>query len=157
VLAEASGAIIIGFNVVPENQVKNIAEERGVDIRLYNVIYRITQELKDAMAGMLEPDEKENILGRLTVRDTFRVPNAGTIAGCYVNEGLVRRNSQIRLIRNNVVVKDNCKIDSLKHFKDDVREVKAGYECGINISGFDDIKVDDQFEAYEIIKVARTL
>jgi translation initiation factor IF-2 len=157
VLAEASGAIIIGFNVVPENQVKGIAEERGVDIRLYNVIYRITEELRDAMAGMLEPEEKENILGRLTVRDTFRVPNVGTIAGCYVNEGLVRRNSQMRLIRNNVVVKDNCKIDSLKHFKDDVREVKSGYECGINISGFDDIKVDDQFEVYEIVKVARTL
>ena len=157
VLAEASGAIIIGFNVVPESQVKNIAEEKGVDIRLYNVIYRITEDLKGAMAGLLEPVEEEKTLGKLTVRNTFKVPNVGTIAGCYVNEGLVNRNALLRLIRNNIVIKDGCKIESLKHFKDDVREVKAGYECGIKIAGFDDIKIDDVFEAYEIIQVARTL
>ncbi len=157
VLAEASGAIIIGFNVVPEDQVKSLADGKGVDIRLYNVIYRITEDLKDAMTGMLDPDEIEKPLGKLTVRDTFKVSGIGTIAGCYVNSGVITKNARLRLIRNNIVVQDNCKLESLKHFKDDVREVKAGYECGIKIAGYDDIKVDDVFEAFEIVEVAREL
>ncbi len=157
VLAEASGAVIIGFNVVPEDQVQSLADSKGVDIRLYNVIYRITEDLKDAMTGMLEPDEVEKHIGKLTVRETFKVSGVGTIAGCYVNSGVITKNARLRLIRNNIVIQDDCKLESLKHFKDDVREVKAGYECGIKIAGYDDIKVDDVFEAFEIVEVAREL
>ena len=157
VLAEASGAIIIGFNVVPEDAAAKAAEISKVDIRLYNIIYRITEDLKKAMSGLLEPEEKENHLGKLTVRNTFKVSNTGTIAGCFVNDGQVARSAKLRLIRNNIVIKDKCVIESLKHFKDDVREVKAGLECGIKINGFDDIKIGDVFEAYEIVQIARTI
>lgn len=157
VLAEASSAIIIGFNVVPEGMVRQLADAKGVDIRLYNIIYRITEDLSDAMAGMLEPEEKEVSLGKLVVRNTFKVPGVGTVAGCYVTEGIVKRNAKLRLIRNNIVIKDNCETHSLKHFKDDVKEVRAGFECGLKIANFDDVKNDDVIEAYEIIKVARSL
>jgi translation initiation factor IF-2 len=157
VLAEASSAIIIGFNVVPESQVKQLAESKGVDIRLYSIIYRITEDLKDAMAGMLEPEEKENSLGKLVVRDTFKVPGIGTVAGCYVTEGIIKRNAKLRLIRNNIIIKDDLQTESLKHFKDDVKEVRAGFECGVKIAKYDDVKVEDVMEAYEIVKVARTL
>jgi translation initiation factor IF-2 len=157
VLAEASGAIIIGFNIRPDDKVRQLAEDKGIDIRLYSVIYKITEELKQAMEGLLEPEEQEKELGSLVVRDTFKVSGVGTIAGCYVKDGIITNKSKLRLIRDNIVIKDNCKIDSLKHFKDDVREVKAGLECGIKIAGFDDIKIDDIIEAYEIIEVARTL
>jgi translation initiation factor IF-2 len=109
------------------------------------------------MSGLLEPEEKEEHLGKLTVRNTFKITGVGTIAGCLVNDGLIKRNAKLRLIRNNIVIKDNCVIESLKHFKDDAREVKAGLECGIKIAGFDDVKLDDVFEAYEIIKIARTI
>ncbi len=157
VLAEASGAIIIGFNVVPDDRVREIAEGKGVDIRLYNIIYRITEDLRDAMVGMLDPAFEEKQLGRLVVRNTFKVSSLGTIAGCYVESGVVQKKAKVRLIRDSIVIKDDCKIDSLKHFKDDAREVKAGLECGLKIVGFDDIKIDDVFEAYEVIEVARTL
>ncbi|MGA2914491.1 MAG: translation initiation factor IF-2 [Sedimentisphaerales bacterium] len=157
VLAEASKAIIIGFNVVPEDKAKKLAEAKGIDIRLYNIIYKITEDLKKAMAGMLEPEEQVRSLGKVVVRDTFKISGVGTIAGCFVEQGEVNRNAKIRLIRNNIVVRDNCQIESLKHFKDDVRQVKSGLECGIKIAGFDDIKTGDVFEVYEIVKVARTL
>lgn len=157
VLAEASSAIIIGFNVVPDERVRQIADSRKVDIRLYNIIYRITEDLKAAMVGLLEPEFQEKTLGRLVVRDTFKVSGLGTIAGCYVTSGLVNKHAKLKLIRDNIVIKDKCTIDSLKHFKDDVREVKSGLECGVKIAGFDDIKVGDEFEAYEIVEVARTL
>ncbi|MCK5565838.1 MAG: translation initiation factor IF-2 [Planctomycetes bacterium] len=157
VLAEASGAIIIGFNVIADERIRELAESSGVDIRLYSIIYRITEDLKDAMIGMLEPEEQEKQLGTITVRQTFKVSGIGTIAGCYVNNGIISRNAKLRMIRGGIVVKDNCVLDSLKHFKDDVKEVKAGLECGIKVAGFDDIKVDDSFEAYEIVKIARTL
>ncbi|MBE0537405.1 MAG: translation initiation factor IF-2 [Phycisphaerae bacterium] len=157
VLAEASGAIIIGFNVVAEDRVREIADSRGVDIRFYNIIYRITEDLRDAMTGLLEPRFEEKHLGKLVVRDTFKVSSLGTIAGCYVDSGIIPKKAKLRLIRNSIIVKDNCSIESLKHFKDDVREVKAGLECGVKIAGFDDIKRDDVFEAYEVIEVARTL
>jgi len=157
VLAEASNAIIIGFNVVPEEHAAKIAEAKGVEIRLYNVIYRITEDLEKSMAGLLEPEEQEKILGRANVRATFKVSRIGTIAGCYVSSGMVVKNAKARLIRNNVVVRDGLTIESLKHFKDDVREVKSGFECGIKIAGFDDVKVDDVLEFYEVVKVARTL
>ncbi len=157
VLAEASGAIIIGFNVVSDERVKGIAEASGIDIRLYNVIYRITEDLKAAMVGLLEPEFKEKQLGRVVVRETFKISGVGTIAGCYVNSGIVNKNARLRLIRENIVIKERCSIETLKHFKDDAKEVRAGLECGIKIAGFDDLKVEDVFEAYEIIEVARTL
>jgi translation initiation factor IF-2 len=157
VLAEASGAIIIGFNVVPEDAARRQAEAKGIDIRLYNIIYRITEDLKKAMSGLLEPEEQEKYLGQAQVRNTFKVTGVGTVAGCYVTDGLVSRDAKIRLVRENVVLKDDCKVQSLKHFKDDVREIKAGFECGIKIEGFDDVKVGDVFSVYRIAKVARTI
>lgn len=155
VLAEASGAIIIGFNVVPEDRVRQLAEAKGVDIRLYNIIYRITEDVRAAMIGMLEPDTEERTLGRAVVRNTFKVSSIGTIAGCYVTSGTITKNAKLRLIRNNIVVKDNCTIESLKHFKDDAREVRAGLECGIKIAGFDDVKLEDILEAFEVVQVKR--
>ena len=157
VLAEASNAIIIGFNVVSDEYAAKIAEAKGVEIRLYNVIYRITEDLQKSMVGLLEPEETENSLGRVVVRTTFKISRIGTVAGCYVSSGNAVKNAKIRLIRDNIVLKDNMNIESLKHFKDDAREVKAGLECGIKIAGFDDVKVDDVLEFYEIVKVARTL
>jgi len=157
VLAEASNAIIIGFNVVSEEHAAKTAEADGVEIRLYNVIYRITEDLQKSMVGMLAPEEIENSLGRVTVRTTFKISRIGTVAGCYVSSGFASKNAKVRLIRDNIVLKDNLSIESLKHFKDDVREVKTGLECGIKIAGFDDIKIDDVLEFYEIVKVARTL
>lgn len=157
VLAEASDAIVIGFNVVPEDKASKIAESKGVDIRLYSIIYRITEDLKKAMSGLLEPEEKLNSIGKAAVRDTFKIPGVGTIAGCYVEQGEINRNARIRLIRDSVILRDNCQIDSLKHFKDDVKKVGTGLECGIKITGFDDVKKGDVFEVYEIIKVQRTI
>ncbi len=157
VLADASGAIVIGFNVVPDDRVREIAESSGVDIRLYNVIYRITEDLKDAMTGLLEPEFKENELGRVVVRNIFKISGLGTVAGCHVNSGVINKSAKVKLVRDNIVIKDKCSIESLRHFKDDVREVKAGLECGIRIAGFDDVKIDDILEAYEIVEVARTL
>jgi translation initiation factor IF-2 len=157
VLAEASNAIIIGFNVVPEEHASKTAEAKGVEIRLYNVIYRITEDLEKSMVGLLEPEEIEKALGRITVRNTFKISRIGTVAGCYVSSGYASKNAKMRLIRDNIVLKDNLSVESLKHFKNDVREVKTGLECGIKIAGFDDIKIDDVLEFYEIVKVARTL
>ena len=157
VLAEASNAIIIGFNVVSDERAGKLAESKGVDIHLYNIIYRITEDLKKAMAGLLDPEEKENVLGRATIRQVFKVTGVGTVAGCYVTSGVVTRSAKARLARNNIVIRDHIPLDSLKHFKDDVKEVKSGFECGIKLTGFDDVKVDDMFEFYEIIKIARTL
>ena len=157
VLAEASNAIIIGFNVVSEEHVAKIAEAKGVEIRLYSVIYRITEDLRKSMEGLLDPEETERSLGRAAVRAVFKVSKVGTVAGCYVSSGNVSKNAKVRLIRDNIVIRDDLNIDTLKHFKDDVREVKTGLECGIKIAGFDDIKVDDVFDFYDIVKVARTL
>ncbi|UCD52076.1 MAG: translation initiation factor IF-2 [Phycisphaerales bacterium] len=157
ILAEASNAIIIGFNVVADERAAKLAESEGVDIRLYNVIYRITEDLKKSMVGMLEPEEQEKTLGRATVRATFKVSRIGTVAGCFVSNGVVTKSAKARLIRDNIVIRDNLSLESLKHFKDDAREVKSGFECGIKLAGFDDIKMDDVLEFYEIVKVARTL
>jgi translation initiation factor IF-2 len=156
-LAEASNAIIIGFDVVADEHAKAVAEAEGVDIRLYNIIYRITEDLRKSMAGLLEPEEQERALGRATVRATFKVSRVGTVAGSYVTSGVAAKHAKVRLIRSNIVVRDNMAVESLKHFKDDAREVKAGLECGVKLAGFDDIKVDDTLDFYEIVKVARTL
>src|SRR5690606_24653773 len=144
-LAAASNAIIIGFNVRPETSARNLAEREGVDIRLYRVIYDAIEEVQKAMEGLLEPKFQEVVLGRAEVRATFKVPGVGTVAGCYVVDGKVARNAQVRLLRDNVVVYEG-RIASLKRFKDDVREVQAGYECGIGIERFNDIKEGDVIE-----------
>ena len=157
VLAEASNAIIIGFNVTTDEHVSKAAEEKGVEIRLYDVIYRITEDLQKSMEGLLEPEEHEKTLGRAVVRETFRISRVGTVAGCYVTSGQVSKNAKLRLIRDNVVLRSELGVESLKHFKDDVREVKAGLECGVKIAKFDDVKLDDVLEFYEVVKVARSL
>ncbi|UCC21989.1 MAG: translation initiation factor IF-2 [Planctomycetota bacterium] len=156
VLAEASNAVIIGFNVVSDERAAKIAEAEGVEIRLYSVIYRITEDLEKSMAGLLEPEEQEKSVGRAVVRTLFKISRVGTVAGCYVSDGVASKNAKVRLVRDKIIIRDNLSIESLKHFKDDAREVKAGLECGIKIAKFDDIKVDDVFDFYEIVKTART-
>jgi translation initiation factor IF-2 len=155
-LAIASNAIIISFNVRPLPKAKTLAEQEKVDIRKYNVIYKAVDEIKLAMEGMLKPDTKEEIIGSVEVRETFKVPKIGTIAGCYVQSGAVKRSSTINVIRDQIVIHSG-KIASLRRFKDDVREVAASYECGIGLDGFDDIHVGDMFEVIEIIEIARKL
>lgn len=156
-LAAASNAIVIGFNVRPELKASQLAEKEGVDIRLYNIIYDAIEDVKKAIEGMLEPTLKEKILGRAEVRQTFQVSRVGTIAGCYVLDGFISRASDgIRVIRNNIVIYEG-KISSLKRFKEDVREVQAGYECGLTIENFNDIKVGDILENYVIEKIAAKL
>ena len=156
-LAAASNAIIIGFNVTGDEHVAKLAEANGIEIRRYNIIYRITEDLHKSMVGLLEPEEREETLGRAAVRQTFKISRIGTVGGCYVTSGTAAKSAKIRLIRDNIVLRDDLSIESLKHFKDDAREVKTGLECGIKIAGFDDIKVDDVLEFYEIVQVARTL
>ncbi|MBP1595807.1 MAG: bacterial translation initiation factor 2 (bIF-2) [Acidobacteria bacterium] len=154
-LASASNAIIIGFNVRPERKAQELAENEGVEIRLYTVIYNVTNDIKNAMIGMLEYTTHEKYLGRAEVRDTFRVPKYGFIAGSYIVDGIIRRNAAIRLLRDNVVIHEG-KIGSLRRFKDDVSEVKSGYECGIGFEHFSDIKIGDVIEAYIIEKIQPT-
>jgi translation initiation factor IF-2 len=155
-LAIASNAIIISFNVRPLPKARTLAEQEKVDIRKYNVIYRAVDEIKLAMEGMLKPDTKEEVVGQVEVRDTFKVPKVGTIAGCYVQNGTVKRSCTVNVIRDQVVIHSG-KIASLKRFKDDAREVSSGYECGIGLDGFDDIKTGDIFEVIEIVQIARKL
>jgi len=153
-LAETSNAIIIGFNVRPTTAVTNQAQDADVEIRLYRVIYDIIDEIQDAMKGMLDPEFKEEVLGKAEVRDTFKVPNLGVVAGCYVNEGVVKRNAQIRLVRDGIVIHEGV-ISSLKRFKDDAKEVAAGYECGLGIEKYNDIKPGDVIECFEMVEVER--
>jgi translation initiation factor IF-2 len=155
-LATASDAIIIGFNVRPEPKAATLAEFEGVDIRLYNIIYDAVADVKDAMEGLLAPTLKEVPLGRVEVRDTFHVSKVGTIAGCYVLDGKVVRNAHVRLVRDSVVVYEG-KLSSLKRFKDDAKEVQAGYECGVGLEKYNDIKVGDIVEVFEIEEVRTTL
>ena len=155
-LAAASDAIIIGFQVRPVAGVRTIAEREEIDIRTYSVIYDAIEEVRDALEGLLSPEQTENITGTIEVRDLFRIPKVGTIAGSYVVEGKISRNDHVRLIREGVVIYEG-EIASLRRFKDDVKEVAAGYECGISIEGYNDIKVGDNIEGYEIIETKRTL
>jgi translation initiation factor IF-2 len=155
-LAQASGAIVVGFNVRPDAQARELAEKEGVDVRLYRVIYDAIDDIRGALSGMLKPEERETEQGRAEVRALFRVPRVGTIAGCYVLQGTITRNSRARLVREGVVVYDG-RIGSLKRFKDDVREVAEGFECGIGIENFNDIKEGDVIETYEVREVAREL
>ena len=155
-LATASNAIVLGFNVRPETKAKTLAEVEAVDIRLYSVIYDAVNDIRDAMEGLLAPTLKEKELGRVEIRDTFHVSRVGTIAGCYVVDGKIVRNAQTRLVRDNVVVWEG-KLSSLKRFKDDVKEVGNGYECGIGLDKYNDIKIGDILEVFEIEEVKTSL
>ncbi|MDH5536675.1 MAG: translation initiation factor IF-2, partial [Betaproteobacteria bacterium] len=155
-LAVASKAVVIGFNTRADAAARKLAESNGVDIRYYNIIYEAVDEVKAALTGMLAPEKKENAVGLVEVRQVFKISRIGTVAGCYVLEGTVRRGAKVRLLRDNVVMHDG-ELDSLKRFKDDAREVKAGFECGLSLRNFNDIKVGDQLEVYEVVEVARTL
>jgi len=155
-LAEASEAIILGFRVVPDARARGLAEQKGVEIRTYRVIYQLLEDLEQAVQGMVAPEMVEEVVGRAEVREVFRVSRIGTVAGCYVTEGTISRSDQVRLIRDNVVIEDERELESLRRFKDDVREVRAGLECGAKIAGFDDVKVGDVIEAYRTVEAAAT-
>src|SRR5690242_5696804 len=152
-LASASNAVVIGFNVRPERKAQELAEMEKVDIRLHSIIYELQDEIKKAMAGLLEPIIKETYQGRAAVQQTFRVPKVGTVAGCYVVDGIIKRDSEVRLLRDNVVV-FRGKVGSLRRFKDDASEVRNGMECGISIANYGDVKVGDVIEAFVTEKVA---
>ena len=155
-LASASDAVIIGFNVRPMAGARSLAEREEIDIRTYSIIYNAIEEIRDALEGMLSPEKSERTVGAAEVRDTFKVPKAGMVAGCYVIEGRIHRNDRVRLVREGVVVYEGT-IESLRRFKDDVREVQTGYECGIAIENYNDLKVGDQIESFEIVETRRTL
>jgi len=157
VLAQASDAIVVAFYVVPDPAVRRMADSLGVDIRTYRVIYELIDDIRKALEGLLTPDEKEESRGRAEVREIFNVSKAGRVAGCYVRDGVILRSNYVRVIRDGVVVKDRGAIASLRRFKDDAKEVKTGFECGIHIAGFDDVKPGDVIEAFEVISVARKL
>ncbi|HEY0297421.1 MAG TPA: translation initiation factor IF-2 [Bordetella sp.] len=155
-LAIASNAVVIGFNVRADQSAKKLAENNGIDLRYYNIIYDAVDEVKAAMSGMLAPEKKEEIIGLVEIREIFSVSKVGNIAGCMVLDGLVKRDAQVRLLRNNVVAWTGY-LDSLRRFKDDVKEVKSGFDCGLTLRGYNDIQVGDQLEVFEIKEVARTL
>jgi translation initiation factor IF-2 len=152
-LASASNAVIIGFNVRPERKAQELADMEKIDIRLHSIIYELQDQIKKAMLGLLDPVIKETYQGRAEVRDTFRVPKAGTIAGCYVLDGLIKRDSDVRLVRDGVQVYKG-KVGSLKRFKDDASEVRNGMECGINLQNFNDVKKGDVIEAFVTERIA---
>jgi len=155
-LASASDAIIIGFQVRPSSNARQLAEKEDIDVRLYSIIYDAIEEIKSAMEGMLEPKIEEKFVCNVEVRDVFKVTRVGTIAGCYVQEGKVSRNTKVRLVREGIVVYTG-EISGLKRFKDDVKDVGNGFECGISLKNFSDIKVGDFIEGYEEIEIKRTL
>ncbi len=160
-LTSPSDTLILGFNVVPDDRARALAEERGISIREYDIIYKLTDDVRSALEGKLKPREEVIHLGRAVVRETFKISRVGTIAGCYVTQGTIERNAKVRVIRQGVVVYPPAErtvgLESLKRFKEDVREVREGFECGLKIAGYDDIKVDDVIEAYRVEQVQRTL
>ncbi|CAM2898787.1 translation initiation factor IF-2 [Vibrio mytili] len=156
VLAEASNAIILGFNVRADASARRAVEAAAVDLRYYSIIYQLIDEVKQAMGGMLAPEFKQEIIGLAEVRDVFKSPKLGAIAGCMVTEGVIKRNNPIRVLRDNVVIYEG-ELESLRRFKDDVQEVKNGYECGIGVKNYNDVRVGDQIEVFEIIEIKRTL
>jgi translation initiation factor IF-2 len=155
-LALASKAIVIGFNTRADAAARKLAETSGVEIRYYNIIYAMVDDIKAAMSGMLAPEKREVTLGMVEVRQVFTVSKVGTIAGCMVLDGIVKRGAKVRVLRDDVVIHDG-ELDSLKRFKDDVKEVKANFECGLSVKNFNDLKVGDKIEVYEIVEVARAL
>jgi len=155
-LAATSGAIIVGFHVRPDSRAREAAEREGVEIRYYDVIYKAVEDVKQALEGLLKPELKETVIGAAEVREVFKLSKSGVIAGCMVTTGSVPRASKVRLIREGVNVWDG-RILSLRRFKDDVREVQSGFECGIGLEGMNDLKVGDIIEAYKVEELARTL
>jgi len=155
-LAMASKAVIIGFNTRADATARKLAESIGVDIRYYNIIYEAVDVVKAALSGMLTPEQKENITGLVEVREVYHISRIGTVAGCYVLEGLVKRGAKVRVMRNGEVIHTG-ELDSLKRFKDDVKEVKSGFECGLSVKNFNALEVGDKLEAFEVVEVARTL
>ena len=156
-LADASGGVIIGFNVVPDESARSMAEQRRVEIRTYRVIYEIFDDLKKALSGLLAPEIREKLHGHAEIRAVIKVSKIGNVAGCLVTDGHIQRGSRIRLSRGGVVVTDDIAIETLRRLKDDVKEVKAGLECGIKLAGYDDIKIGDVMEAYIRETIQRTL
>jgi translation initiation factor IF-2 len=160
-LTSPENTIIVGFNVVPDDRARVLAEEKGVQVRLYDIIYKLTEDLRAALEGKLKPREEVVHLGRAVVRETFKISRAGTVAGCYVTQGVIERSAKIRLIRDGVVIypppERTAGLDSLRRFKEDVREVREGFECGLKIAGYDDVKVGDVIEAFRIDQVQRSL
>jgi translation initiation factor IF-2 len=152
-LAEASGAIIIGFNATASGSVRKNAKDKGVDIRDYSVIYNITEDIEKAIKGMLDPEHRMEVLGHAEVREVFRVSKVGMVAGCYVTSGVIERNALIRVTRDDIVIESERKLSQLKRFKDDAKAVKSGLECGMLIDGYDDIHVGDVLECYRIQEV----
>ncbi|NTU96436.1 MAG: translation initiation factor IF-2, partial [Chlorobiaceae bacterium] len=155
-LAAASDAIIIGFRVRPNMNAKKLAEKEDLDLRFYSVIYHVLEDVEKALEGMLSPELHEESLGTLEIRQIFRVPKVGNVAGCYVLEGKIQRDAKVRLLRDGIQIYDGL-LEALRRFKDDVKEVDAGYECGMSIRNFDDIKVGDLVEAYRIVEKKRKL
>lgn len=155
-LALASKAVVIGFNVRADASARKLIASSGVDVRYYNIIYEAVDEIKTALSGLMSPDRKENVIGLVDIREIFRIPKVGVIAGCYVLDGIVKRGSQVRLLRDGKVI-HSCELDSLKRFKDDIKEVREGFECGLSLKNYNDIQVGDQLEIYEVIETARTL
>jgi translation initiation factor IF-2 len=160
-LISPQDTLVVGFNVVPDDAANALADERGIKILEYDIIYKLTDDMRAALEGKLKPREEIVHLGRAVVRQTFKISRVGTVAGCRVTQGVIERSAKVRVIRNGVVIypppDKTASLDSLKRVKDDVREVQQGYECGLKIAGYDDIKVDDVIEAYRIDQVQRTL
>lgn len=155
-LAAASKGVLIGFNVRADSGARKLIESLGIDVRYYNIIYEAVDEIKAALGGMLAPEQRESMIGTVEIREVFRISKVGAIAGCYVQDGMIKRNSRVRVLRNNVIIHTG-ELDSLKRFKDDVKEVKNNFECGLSLKNFNDIEVGDILEVYEIVEVARTL
>jgi translation initiation factor IF-2 len=155
-LALASKAVIIGFNARADTAARKLIETSGVQVRYYNIIYEAVDDVKASLSGMLAPEKKESILGLVEVRNVFKISKVGTVAGCFVLEGMVKRSASVRVLRGGIVIHTG-ELDSLKRFKDDVREVKSGFECGLSVKNFNDLEVGDQLEAFEVVEVARTL
>ncbi|MEK7768974.1 MAG: EF-Tu/IF-2/RF-3 family GTPase, partial [Pseudomonadota bacterium] len=155
-LALASKAVVIGFNSRADTVARKLISATGVDVRYYSIIYEAVDEIKAALSGMMAPERKESIIGLVEIRQVFRISKVGAVAGCYVLDGVIRRGSSVRLIRNGELIHTG-ELDSLKRFKDDVKEVKANFECGLSLKNFNDIQTGDQLEVYEIIEVARSL
>jgi translation initiation factor IF-2 len=162
-LASASpeDTLIVGFNVVPDDRARSLAEEKGIQIRQYDIIYNLTDDLRNALQGRLKPKEEVQHLGRAVVRKIFKISKVGTIAGCYVTQGVIERNARVRVIRDGVIIYPPpdkvAALESLKRFKDDVREVREGYDCGLKIAGYDDVKEGDVIEAFRVVEIQRTL
>jgi translation initiation factor IF-2 len=155
-LALASSAVVLGFNTRADATARKLISSANVDVRYYNIIYDAVDEIKAAMSGMLSPERKESVIGLVEVREVYRISKVGAVAGCYVLDGVVKRGSMVRVLRDDVVIHTG-ELDSLKRFKDDVKEVRSGFECGLSLKNFNDVNVGDKLEVYEVLEVARTL